>query len=257
MDSSRLQINIEETFPPVISAIGELDYQNCDSLASLITGTICKCGPTMKLSLGGLEFVDSSGLRILVKAAIDAKKTGGSVTVVSLTRQLKRMLEISGFQHLFEITATSTDPTAVESKNLSPAPTCCFELPSGMEICGIIRNKVCCYAGEMGCDPLILDDVRLAVGEAVSNAVRHGACNGDNIEVNCSTDNGRLIVTLKYLSEPFDPHAVPIPNPDLTPEGGMGIHFMKLVMDKVDYNYDNGYLTIKLEKQLTVSAHSW
>ena len=250
MFNNRLQVNIEEAFPPVISATGELDYQNCDSLASLLTGTIQKCGPTMRLSLGGLEFVDSSGLRILVKAAIDAKKTGGSVTVVSLTRQLNRMLEISGFKHLFEVTAQSHDGVCVEYDNTSPERTCCFELPSEMETCGLIRNKVCCFASDAGCDPLILDDIRLAVGEAVSNAVRHGACRGKNIEINACTDNGRLTVQLKYLSEPFNPHAVPIPNPDLTPEGGMGIHFMKLVMDKVDYNYKDGYLTVTLEKQL-------
>lgn len=250
MEISRLQVNIEETFPPIISATGELDYENCDSLASLITGTIVKCGPSMKLSLGGLDFVDSSGLRILVKAAMDVKKTGGSLTVVSLTNQLNRMLEISGFKHLFEITAQFAVTSAETTKEASSKQSCCFELPSEIGTCSEIRNKICCFVSDIGCDPLVLDDVRLAVGEAITNAVRHGACDGKNIEINCSSDEKRITVTLRYLSTPFDPHAVPIPNPDLTPEGGMGIHFMKLLMDKVDYSYDDGYITVTLEKQL-------
>lgn len=249
--SSKLQVNIEVNSPPVIRAKGVLDYDSCDSLSKLISAAMADSGPTVELALAGLSFVDSSGLKTLVMAAREAKKNGGSLVVRSLTSQLSRLLDFSGSRDLFDIGAEPEGDVAVPVVESPLAISRCFTLPSGAVACCDARNKVCEFAVNLGCGPVALDDIKLAFGEAISNAVRHGAKAGDAIEIRCSGNDGRLVMTLKYPSAEFDPDAVPVPDLNLSPEGGMGIHFMKLVMDAVNYVFADGHATVTLERQLT------
>jgi len=246
----RLHLTIEDSIPPVIRATGELDYENCEGLDSVIRSTFKKCDSSLHLALDELDFVDSSGLRILVKAALDGQKMGCSLSIVSMTPYLDKMLSISGFKHLFMITDPPTTVQAPVSTAVETPEPYSFKLEATKSACREARDNVYAFAEKMGFDILALDDIKLAIGEAISNAVRHGASDCDYIEVQCRDDSGRLIVTIKYPSKTFDPESIPIPNSETAAEGGMGIYFMKIVMDRVHYDFSDGSATLTLEKQL-------
>jgi len=94
-------------------------------------------------------------------------------------------------------------------------------------------------------------DVRLALREALNNAVLHGnAMNSHKlVQVSCRCEVARGVqITVTDYGEGFDPSGVPDP---LTAEGlladhGRGIHLMKSVMDEV--SFESGGTVVLMRK---------
>jgi len=248
MQEGNLFVCIENAIPPVVRASGELDHDNCAEFEAILTRALGDGHGTVVLALGELKFIDSCGLRVLIKAAMDAGKAGRNLRIASMTPHLDHVLTISGVKDLFGVGATVEAP----ADRTRPAATVehCFEVPGVPDICRQVRNEVADFAQEMGFDAMALDDVKLAVGEAISNAVRHGSVRDESIQVKCRNQAGTLSVTLKYPSSEFDPNSIPPPTYASAPEGGMGIYFMKLVMDRVDYEFKDGFAALTIEKRL-------
>lgn len=249
--SGYLTLKLLAGSPPSIYASGELDYQNCGNLCELIEHTLVEHGPTLKLALGDLGFIDSSGLRVLITSALNAREAGGSLIIDSMSTQLARMLNVSGFGELFILTSDNRREQPFPEAPLN-TPFHLFEVPACVDACRDVRNKVCEYSSSIGFNATAIDDIKLAVGEAMSNAVRHGCCSSSKpITVRCNLRDDRLIISLRYPSEEFDPCLIPKPTVDSGCNGGMGIFFMKLVMDNTTYTFEDGYATLVLEKRLT------
>jgi serine/threonine-protein kinase RsbW len=249
-ETPTLQLAVQHGPPPTIHAIGELNYTNCDKLAALIAQAHDGKGSVVQLDLRGLEFVDSSGLRILLTAARDAAEAGGKVHIVSLNRQFSHILEISGLGRLFDIAPDAYEDVPSAGVCVPGMPLHSFSIPCVSSACHEARAGVRHFAMGMGFDDLALDDITLAVGEAVSNAVRHGTPGSKSVDVECSGDRCKLKLVLRYQSATFDPDSLPIPNIETKPSGGMGVYFMRLVMDQVHYDFSDGYATVTLEKQV-------
>lgn len=75
-----------------IVATGEIDAHTSPSL----TAAIDAAGPDVRLDLSGVEFVDSSGLRVLIDAHRRLVAAGGGLRLVALSEPVRRLLEISG-----------------------------------------------------------------------------------------------------------------------------------------------------------------
>jgi anti-sigma regulatory factor (Ser/Thr protein kinase) len=85
---------------------------------------------------------------------------------------------------------------------------------------------------------------QLAVDEACTNIIEHGY-GGENrgeITVTCATQPGELTITIRDRARPFDPNEIPEPqlntNLDDLRVGGLGLFFMRQVMDAVEFSYD-------------------
>ncbi len=91
--------------------------------------------------------------------------------------------------------------------------------------------------------------VEMAVDEACSNIIEHAyAQQAGDIEIVCECPaTGQLEVVLRDSGQPFDPADVPPPNvnaaladlDDLN-EGGLGLYFMRKLMDEVRFEYVPG-----------------
>jgi anti-anti-sigma factor len=250
MEEPGLTLNVEAGTPPVIRAVGELNYENCDQFAAAMRDARRLSDGPVALDLNALDFCDSSGLRVLMLAAKAAQQDGATLRIASMTPQLNHLLEVSGFHRLFDISGSEEQITPVTPTGQRVQPPFSFYVPAALVACRDARARVSEFATSVGCDHATLDDIRLAIGEAVSNAVRHGNCNGGHIAVDCRADEGLLVVMLKYASQAFDPDSVPVPDLDDPPEGRMGIHFMRLVMDSLDYAFNSGLVTVTLTKRL-------
>jgi serine/threonine-protein kinase RsbW len=88
--------------------------------------------------------------------------------------------------------------------------------------------------------------------EAFNNAVIHGyeGHAGGLVEVELEVSAKKL--SLKVIDEGrgFKPDAVPEPDLDALPEGGMGLFIMKSFMDSVDYRRVQGKNVLTMEKAL-------
>ncbi len=90
--------------------------------------------------------------------------------------------------------------------------------------------------------------VEMAVDEACSNVIEHAyATKGGDIDLACSCPaNGQFEVVIRDSGQPFDPAEAPKPNvgtppdPENLSEGGLGLYFMRKLMDEVRFEYVPG-----------------
>lgn len=101
-----------------------------------------------------------------------------------------------------------------------------------------IRHAVAETAAALGCARPVVEDVVLAVDEACQNIIRHAyggcGCQGD-IQVSMERVCGELVVRLVDFAPPVDcARLAPRPLDEVRP-GGLGLHFIHSVMDRVDF----------------------
>jgi serine/threonine-protein kinase RsbW len=108
---------------------------------------------------------------------------------------------------------------------------------------------------EAGLDDTAICRCQLAVDEACTNIIEH-AYEGEgrgNIEILCDSSPGELTITIEDQGKPFDPDSVPQPklhtNLDDMQVGGLGLYFMRQVMDAVEFSYDRGSNKLVLVKR--------
>lgn len=249
MTDNRLLLTVDRCSSTTVHADGELDYVNCGEFGVLLQDLLSDGHEPISIHLRGLDFIDSSGFRVLLRFAHESRQLGKPVRIASMTSQISHLLKVSGCEDLFVIDVD--EPTRSRQRpNAAPKTECSFSIPAKISACREARDAVCRFAGSVGAGQTACDDIRLAVGEAVSNAVRHGTDTTDAIDITCRTSDTNIIISISYPSEAFDPCDVPTPDIQDPCEGGMGIHFMRLVMDSVTYSFENGYATLTLVKRL-------
>ncbi len=125
-----------------------------------------------------------------------------------------------------------------------------FHVASRSDAVALIRNKVIEFACRLPFTANELEDVKLAVGEASSNAVRYGHRHErrEPIHVRCSFDGRALNIEIKDRGPGFDLAKVPEPSPELS-EGGRGLYFMRMLMDEVDYSFEPDGTRVRLVKR--------
>jgi anti-sigma B factor antagonist len=79
---------------------GEIDGNTSPVLAAALLG---KSADAIELDMAGIEFVDSSGLRVLIEAHQKAQAAGGSLTLISISETVARLLEISGVDTYLDV----------------------------------------------------------------------------------------------------------------------------------------------------------
>jgi len=97
--------------------------------------------------------------------------------------------------------------------------------------------------------------IELACDEACTNIIEHGydGEGQENIIVRWEKENDRFVITIRDNGRPFNPNIVPEPpkplaldDPNFSEEeivnslkiGGLGIHFMRKLMDDVQFSFD-------------------
>jgi len=109
----------------------------------------------------------------------------------------------------------------------------------------LMREFVADAAEDCSLKPSEVYAVQLAVDEAFSNIIEHaygGECL-EEVQCTCKITGDALFVTLRDCGLPFNP--VKIPEPDVTADlesrkiGGLGLYFMRQLMDEVDFEFTN------------------
>jgi serine/threonine-protein kinase RsbW len=94
-------------------------------------------------------------------------------------------------------------------------------------------------------------EVQMAVDEACTNIIKYGyAREKGTIEISCLRWDEDVVVVIKDTGTPFDPTSVQPPDLDAGLEerkiGGLGVYFMKTLMDEVKYEYKDGKNVLRL-----------
>jgi serine/threonine-protein kinase RsbW len=122
-----------------------------------------------------------------------------------------------------------------------------------------IRDFYTQAAKEAELDKGSIYDVQLAVDEAASNIIDHAYEGEDKGEIECSykATPGKLEVIMRDHGKSFNPKSVKPPNLKAKlnnrKEHGLGLHFMKTLMDSVDFSFnsqgENILTMIKMKKE--------
>ena len=126
-----------------------------------------------------------------------------------------------------------------------------LEIPSAPEYVAIVRHAVEGIARRMEFDLAQIEDLKLAVGEACTNAIRHGCPQPDtsNVQIRCIVANDGLLVEIRNGIADCCFPGVPA-NPDLQREGGLGLYLIRQLVDEVDFQWDDHTAVVKMLKRL-------
>lgn len=108
-----------------------------------------------------------------------------------------------------------------------------------------------------GVGPTPMFNTTLVIEEAVMNVIDHafeGIAPPHKIELSLTVGPDLLRVELCDNGGEFDPLTVPVPDITLSlaerEPGGLGVHFMRTMMDRVEYRREAGENRLVLEKSL-------
>ncbi len=111
-----------------------------------------------------------------------------------------------------------------------------FELLSNAENLAAFRKDLKALLTGSGLDEKRMHEVTLAVDEALANVIRHGYDTpAGKIEVYFRNFEDRVEILIRDFGRKFDPTQMPAPELPPRKPGGLGIYFIRTVMDKVEY----------------------
>lgn len=249
-----INIEVNNSVPPMIKFIGEADYFNRITLNDAWKNIISEGHKTIRLDMEELRYIDSSALAALVGFAAAQKEAGGVLEIISASRQVAKALTQSGAAAFFK-TLTMKVPLGGDKEKCLPSQNFWhysdFDIPGSPDAVVIARNRIADLVRSL---PITLNqsaDVIIAAGEAITNAVRHGCkCDTNSIiSIKCVAGPDMLCIDITDPGSGFEPDNIPTPAAESIVDGGMGIYIMKELMDDVIYSFDHG-TTVRMTKYI-------
>lgn len=241
----------------VVHVEDDMDASVVPEIRSLVDAAValgCSC---VVLDLSGVTYADSSALGLIVWLDRRLQPLGGKLVLAGADRNINRVLELSGLVGLAPSIVIASDAEqalcGLELSSVPSEPSWEERLVVPAEVARMsgVRTRVCDLMAPLGLGEGAVFDLKVAVGEALANAVRHGSPRGgdDDIHVTVSVFADRVVVTVQDAGSGFD--GDPLSGDDVYASGGRGIMFMRALMDRVEFTQcaDGGTL-VRLTKRL-------
>jgi len=115
-----------------------------------------------------------------------------------------------------------------------------YEVESDPSVISSLREKATSAAREAGARGDTLSDIQIAVGEALTNAYRHGSPKKpeNRISLRCMTCPMAVVVEISDEGDRFDFDNCSDPDISQMRDHGMGIYLMRQAMDVVEFCCD-------------------
>lgn len=225
----------------VVHLQGEVDVAVVPEVRRELDSTIGGGCRNMVLDLTDVTYADSSALGLLVWIDHKLAPRGGKLVLVGANRDVTRVLELSGLVGVApSISASASVSSALEGLEMReeakpPLWERSISLPARIEELSAARQEVVEAMGVLHLPEATLFDVKVAVGEALANAVRHGSPHGeaDTVGVDVAGYDDRVVVKVRDSGCGFTGEASC--NGDVYASGGRGVMFMRALMDRVEF----------------------
>jgi anti-sigma regulatory factor (Ser/Thr protein kinase) len=112
-----------------------------------------------------------------------------------------------------------------------------FELNASSEVLSPFRKELRQILNDAGWEKKTVEEVLLAADEALTNVIRHayqGAAGKIGVFVQASPE--KIEIVLEDQGQKFDPTQVPPPELPREKPGGLGVHFIRTIMDQMIYD---------------------
>jgi serine/threonine-protein kinase RsbW len=119
----------------------------------------------------------------------------------------------------------------------------------------LARNAIASFARICGFSREEVEDIRLAAGEALNNAVEHGHARRSNgFSVSCTFCDNEMAIEIHDNGEGFDPERSLEELPSEPRGRGLGIYLMRRLMDAV--RFDRGGTRVRLIRRHAIPDDS-
>ena len=126
-----------------------------------------------------------------------------------------------------------------------------MEIPANPDYVSILRLTTSGIANKLGFSMDDIEDMKVAVSEACSNAVKHSEDN--KVSINFNLLNNGIQIEIIDNGKGYDVDAIETPDLSNPKEGGLGLFIIQTLMDEVDIeSKGNQGTTIKMTKYLGV-----
>ncbi|MGW7052295.1 STAS domain-containing protein [Streptomyces sp. NPDC054887] len=120
MTAETRNLNVEVEIPDPDTAVmtvgGDLDFDTSTLLNHHLANQIAHGRRHLVLDLSGLDFIDSSGLNVLVKANRETRLANDHLYLVAPAPAVRRLLEITGMSAVTPTCATVEEALAARSR---------------------------------------------------------------------------------------------------------------------------------------------
>lgn len=87
----------------IVRVVGDLDCYTAPQLRSALVALVSGGARQVVLDVGGTQFIDSTGLSVLVGGLKRLREHGGTMIVKSPTDSTRRLFEITGLTSVFDL----------------------------------------------------------------------------------------------------------------------------------------------------------
>lgn len=226
----------------VVHLVGDVDMAVVPDLRSALDEVLTAGCVHVVLDLAEVTYADSSALGLLVWLDHRLRPASGRLVLASAQKDVARILELSGLVSVAASVAMSANvPAALEGLDLPPVSTEPLwkreiDVAADVNQLATVREQVCDIIEPLGFPESALFDIKVALGEALANAIRHGRPRRGEGEVRVvvAAYADRIIIEVMDNGAGFDGSHVG--SEDLYAPNGRGIMFMRALMDGVEFD---------------------
>ncbi|MDZ4170384.1 MAG: anti-sigma factor antagonist [Coriobacteriia bacterium] len=225
----------------VVRLSGDLDIAVVPELRRELVGVLEGGCANLVLDLSEVDYADSTALGLLVWLDHRLRPAGGRLVLAGANRDVSRILELSGLAAVASSISTSSSlAEALEGLELGepdsePLWEQEFDIEADVDHLSASRSVIADSLRSLGLPEAALFDVKVALGEALANAIRHGAPTSGKaaVRVRVVAFGDRVVFEVTDNGPGFN--GAPKDSDDLYAPGGRGVMFMRALMDRVEY----------------------
>jgi len=234
----------EETL--LLKVQGEVDVYTAPELATRITEQ-AGAYKFIIVDLGGTEYIDSSGIGVLSGCQGQVQELGGSLRIVTTNDRVLRAFRIAGIPDMrlvFPTVEAAMESArgrqeVAEGRRQPIRGELQMTLLRRPEYVATVRLVVGSIGARLDLSYQEVEDIKLAVGEAWANALRHGAPveGPDRIHLDLNFDEDTLVIQVRDPSThvDWDDILARAESGQRVGAGGLGLMLMKHLMDEVEF----------------------
>jgi anti-anti-sigma factor len=245
----------------VLRVEGDFDALSVPRVRDALDAAVAAGHTDVIIDLSDVAYMDSSALGFLVWADQRMRPVSGRLAMAGASPDVARILELSGIIGVApSVVVCRSIEEALESRHVpgedeAPLWAESFEFPSEARHMSAARARVAEIVAPLGLSQSAVFDMKVAVGEALANAVRHGSPAGacDTVCVEIRAYPERVDVVVSDCGAGYD--GSPPEGQDAFAPGGRGVLFMRSLMDSVEFRPSTGGGTdVLLAKRRAVPA---
>lgn len=96
---------------PVLRVSGELDIYTASRLKEAVLAALNGGAASLAIDLTAVQFLDSTGLQVLMSAKKRTAERGGDVYLIGISGQIRRVFTLLSLERIFKISREADLPT--------------------------------------------------------------------------------------------------------------------------------------------------